>query len=150
MSEVAERNAVVERAVFRVALPDISATWAHVLPFFAPIFASSRTHLPDDVRLILLAQQAQLWVQWNTVTATIEAAFVTEFIKYPRGIWVRLWLGGAPAESLVDYDAVRGALTLWARQNGARGFEIVGRHGWLRKLPEAVLEGLSMRSTFDE
>jgi hypothetical protein len=135
--------------VFRVALPDISATWARLTPLFAPIFAKAVTHEPEDVRQILLAQEAQLWVQWNVETKTIEAAFVTQFVKYPRGIWVRLWLGGALPDVPVDYDGVRGALTFWARQNGARGFEIVGRQGWLRRLPEAVLEGLCLRSTFD-
>lgn len=136
--------------VFRVSVPDISATWANVVPMFTKLFAESKTHEAEDVRQTLLVQAAQLWVQWNTETATIEAAFVTEFVKYPRGIWLRLWLGGALPDAPLDYDLVRDALTVWAKQNGARGFEIIGRPGWLRKLHEAKLEGLCLRSTFDE
>jgi hypothetical protein len=148
MSEVTE-NIVVERSVFRIAPPEVTATWARVVGFFSPVFAQCKTHDPDDVRQAILLQKAQLWVQWNSTDAVIECAFVTEFIGYPKGVWVRLWLGGAAPDAKVDYHAVQGALTLWARQNSARGFEIVGRHGWLRKFPEAVLEGLCMRSTFD-
>jgi hypothetical protein len=149
MSEVQEETEVVERAVFRVQLTDISATWELVKGYFAPVFAEAKTHTPEDVRLILLRQGAQLWVQWNLGTQAIEAAFVTEMVIYPRGVWVRLWLGGAQPGAKVDYQAVRGAMTLFATQNGAMGFEITGRHGWLRKFPEAVVEGLMMRVTFD-
>jgi hypothetical protein len=79
----------------------------------------------------------------------MEAAFVTEFVGYPKGIWVRLWMAGTARETAVDYDAVRGALTIWAKHNKARGFEIIGRQGWLRKLGESRLEGLCLRSVFD-
>src|ERR1700761_8545632 len=144
MSEVIE-NKTVERAVFRVAPPDISATWAMVKNFFNPIWADCQTHVADDVLKILLLQQSQLWVQWNSTEGKIEAAFVTEFIGYPKGMWIRLWLGGGAPDAKVDYQAVRGALTVWARQNCARGFEIIGRHGWLRKFHDAKVEGLCMR-----
>lgn len=150
MLEEPTAGMVEERAVFRVSPPDICPTWAVIEPFFCPVFQDCKTHLPEDVRDILLSQQAQLWVQWNGTVRQIEAAFVTEFVKYPRGIWVRLWLGGAKMDKKVDYRAVRGALTIWARNNGCRGFEIIGRHGWLRKFPESVVEGLCMRTTFDE
>lgn len=150
MSETAEHDKVISRAVFRVKPPDVSGTWVNVVDFFKPIFATSKTHEPDDVRDILLTNKAQLWVQWNITEAKIEAAFVTEFVGYPMGVWIRLWLGGAAHDAKVDYKAVEGALTIWARQNCCRGFEIVGRHGWLRKFPSAVVEGLCLRTTFDE
>jgi len=150
MSETVEHDQGIKRAVFAVKPCDVSATWANVVDFFKPIFATSRTHEPNDVRDILLTQKAQLWVQWNITEAKIEAAFVTEFIGYPMGVWIRLWLGGAAHDAKVDYQAVERALTNFARQNSCRGFEIVGRHGWLRKFPSAVVEGLCLRTTFDE
>lgn len=149
MSDAMENQEVIERAVFRVQLADVTPTWAIVSSFFAPIFADAKTHTPEDVRQILLAGRAQLWVQWRIQEQEIEASFVTEFVTYPRGVWIRLWLGGARPGTKVDYHAVKGAMTLFARQNGARGFEITGRHGWLRRFPEAVVEGLMMRVTFD-
>jgi hypothetical protein len=136
-------------SVFRIAPPEITATWERVVGFFAPIFADCKTHNEEDVRLSLLIQTSQLWIQWNAETKVIEAAFVTEFANYPRGLWVRLWLAGVNGNVKVDYDAVRGAITVWAKQNKALGFEITGRQGWLRKLCEARLEGVCLRSVFD-
>ena len=151
MSETAEHDKVIERAVFTVKPTDISATWANVVWILQANFCRmSKTHEPDDVRDILLTQKAQLWVQWNITEAKIEAAFVTEFVGYPMGVWIRLWLGGAAHDAKVDYQAVERALTNFARQNACRGFEIIGRHGWLRKFPSAVVEGLCLRTTFDE
>ena len=137
------------RAVFRVALPNLAATWAIVSPWMASIFADRPTHTPDDVFRSLLAEQSQLWVQFCQDDGAIEAAFVTEFAVYPKGIWVRIWLGAAPPRVKIEYDLVRAAMTEWARMHGARGFEVTGRHGWLHKFPEATVEGLTMRITFD-
>lgn len=152
MSETAEHQVdipISERAIFRVQLTDISSTWALVKGYFAPIFADCVTHTPEDVRLLLLDQRAQLWVQWNVVTGIIEAAFVTEMVVYPRGVWVRVWLGGVRPGEKADTRGVRGAIVLFAKQNGALGLEVTGRHGWLRRFPDAKVEGLMMRVTFD-
>lgn len=136
------------RVVFCVAPQDVDAAWSVSSRFLGKVFAESKTHTADDVRDILLEKRANLWVQWCIDTGIVEAAFVTEFVKYPKGVWVRLWLGGAHSGSGVDYLLAEDALTKWAKQNGCRGFEIVGRHGWARKFPDAVVEGLCMRTTF--
>ena len=141
--------ALFTRSIFRVSVPNISSTWAYIQPWFASIFADKPTHTPDDVWQMLLAERAQLWIQFCQETGAIEAAFVTEFAAYPRGVWVRIWLGAAPPKVKIHYNMVKAAMNEWARMHGARGFEIIGRHGWLHKFPEAVVEGLCMRVTFD-
>ena len=150
MNDMSPKGAALfDRSVFRVSLPNVTAAWGHVLPWFASIFADRLTHTPEDVRQLLLAERAQLWVQFCEKTGEVEAAFVTEFAVYPRGVWVRIWLGAAPPKVEIHYEMVRAAMSEWARMNGCRGFEIIGRHGWLRKFPEATVEGLAMRVTFD-
>jgi len=141
--------ALIDRSVFRVSLPNVTPAWFRVLPWFASIFADRPTHTPEDVRLSLLAERSQLWVQFCEASGEVEAAFVTEFAVYPRGVWVRIWLGAAPPKVKIHYELVRAAMSEWARMNGCRGFEIIGRHGWMHKFPEATVEGLAMRVTFD-
>jgi hypothetical protein len=149
MNEMAPLADLIPRSVFRVQVPNITPAWNVLMPLFQPIFDDRPTHTAEDVRLLLMAQQAQLWIQWNQDTAQMEAAFVTEFAVYPRGIWVRIWLGAAQPKTKVEYSLVRAAMTEYARTNGCRGFEVNGRHGWIHKFPEAKVEGLAMRVTFE-
>src|SRR5271157_2675030 len=148
MNEISkDASGLFTRSVFRVALPNVTPVWNQVAPWFEPIFAERPTHNAHDVWKIIMSEQAQLWVQWCQDQQRIESAFVTEFGVYPRGVWVRIWLGAALPKTNVEYSLIQAAMSEWARTHGARGFEIIGRHGWLHKFPEAKVEGLAMRVT---
>lgn len=104
------------------------------------------THTDEDVRRALLAGQSQLWAQIED--DVVQAVAVTEFISYPRGVFVRVWIAGARDDTRMDTDAFYDLLTDWAQRHRCCGFEAIGRHGWLRKVPQARVAGLVMRVVF--
>jgi len=129
--------------IFQVAVANVTPLWPQLESILAPALALTSTHDPEDIRRALLGQAAHLWIQWNG--EHVEAAVVSEFVHYPRGIWVRAWLAGARDDARMDDRGFHEALMAWCKMHGCIGFEAVGRHGWLRKFPDAHAEGLVMR-----
>lgn len=138
-------------AVFRCAVENISGLWPQLDALFSPLVSKRPTHTMDDVRRMLLGQACQLWVQWERGNPELDAAAVTEFAAYPRGVWVRVWLAAARPGVAFDEEGLVGALDDWRVHHNCRGFEEIGRIGWLRRLqrrfPNATFEGAVMRWT---
>ena len=71
--------------------------WPHVRPFIASALKLDpveRFRL-EDVLNGLLNATLRLWISWDDEKQEIEAAGVTEIIKYPSGISeLRIWLVG--------------------------------------------------------
>lgn len=103
------------------------------------------THTADDVRRMLLGQTAHLWVQDGNPVA---AMAITEFAAYPQGVWLRVWLGATRDDATpFDTEAFVKATRQWYRYHNCRGFEAIGRQGWLKRVPGARAEGFVMRIT---
>jgi hypothetical protein len=131
------------RKVFRLAPENISALWPQISAMLKPGLRLFSTHGIEDVRRCLLGLRAQCWAQ--IVGSHPEAIVVTEFVDYPAGLFVRVWLAGAAPDCRMDDDAFYDELNHWRMMHGAVGFEAFGRHGWLRRVPHARCEGLIMR-----
>jgi hypothetical protein len=132
--------------VFRVAPTNVTPLWPKIEPAVAELLHDRPTHTSEDVRQSLLKESAQLWIQmWREP----EAFIVTEFAVYPRGTWVRVWECGTLPGFRLNTRAFFDQLEMWRKMHGCRGFEAIGRHGWLRRVPSASPEGLVMRSTVD-
>ena len=129
--------------VMRVAVDNIMPLWPQIEPLIAEALSVCQTHDTEDVRRMLLAQSAQLWIQWED---RVLGLLITEFVSYPKGIWVRIWLAAAAQNAKLDYVSLYDTLSKWRDANGCRGFEALGRPGWLRKFPEFRVEGLVMRT----
>jgi hypothetical protein len=114
---------------------NICKAWPEIEPMMADVLALSGTHGTEDVRRLLLSGQAQLWVQWNE---RVEAFMVTEFVTYPKGTWLRIWLGGATRGAKVDWKDIRAEATKFAEMNRCAGLRIEGREGWLKHFPDAT------------
>lgn len=128
--------------VFRVMPENVTALWPQLEALFVPALALVSTHKAEDVRRAIIAGRAQLWAQISG--SLVIAAATTEFIDYPVGLYVRVWLAGARPDMRLDNEAFFEALNRWRETNRCVGFEAIGRHGWLRKYPARV-EGLVMR-----
>lgn len=103
------------------------------------------THTVEDVRRMLMAQTAHLWIQGG---APIEAMAITEFAAYPQGVWLRVWLGASrDDETPYDTEAFVNATRQWYQYHHCRGFEVIGRQGWMKRVPGARAEGFVMRIT---
>ena len=133
-------------AIFRVTLDNIAGLWPQVEPLVAQGLRGAPTHDAEDVRKMLYTGSCQLWVQCDI--PVVEAAVISEFVAYPKGVWFRVWIAAAKPDPGMDTDEFLEKLTSFARQNNCAGFEAIGRHGWARRIKEAKIEGLLMRVTF--
>ena len=113
---------------------NIPQVWSEVEPLLEPAVAISETHNAEDVFRSLMGGKAQLWVQWS---GKIDAAVVTEFIDYPRGLWFRFWLAGAVKEAEVLWKKFYETLYGFAKQSLCVGIEDCGRGGWDHYAPHA-------------
>jgi hypothetical protein len=129
--------------IFRVLPENVTPLWPQLLTLFKPALAMVSTHKAEDVRRAIMASRAQLWAQISG--DTVLGAATTEFIEYPVGIYVRVWLAGARGGERFDDQGFFEVMNRWREQNGCVGFEAIGRHGWLRRFPRAKVEGLVLR-----
>lgn len=129
--------------VLRVMPENVAPLWPQLQAMFKPALALVSTHTADDVRRAIMAMRAQLWVQM--VNEVVVSAATTEFVDYPAGMFVRVWLAGAEPTRKMDMDAFVETLDRWRIGNGCVGFECIGRHGWLKVFPWLRVEGLLMR-----
>lgn len=134
-------------SVFRVAIENISAIWPQIEPLIATELAGLPTHDADDVRQILLSNRANLWVQW---TDRVDGMAITDFVCYPRGMALRVWLGAAAAGAKFEREKFFTELQRWARRNQCRWMEGCGRVGWLKVFPDAKYAGMFMRLDVDK
>lgn len=137
-------NALVSvSTIMRIMPENVTPLWPQFEALFAPALRMVSTHKTEDVRLAVMAMRAQLWAQMDG--DTVEGAATTEFVEYPAGMYVRVWLAGSRPDCKFDENAFFDVINRWRERNRCVGFEAIGRHGWLRKFPKAVVEGLIMR-----
>jgi hypothetical protein len=129
--------------IYRVWPDNITGLWPQVAPLLQLALDQTSTHTAEDVRRMLMSGAAQLWVQIED--GIVQAAMTTEFVNYPQGLFVRAWSAGARRDCKMQIDEFIAMATDWCLLHGGIGLEAVGRHGWLRKLPAARVEGLVMR-----
>lgn len=129
--------------LMRIMPENVTPLWPQFEALFAPALRMVSTHTAEDVRKAVMAMRAQLWAQMDG--DAVEAAATTEFIEYPNGMYVRVWLAGARSDCKFDESAFFDVMNRWRERNRCVGFEAIGRHGWLRRFPKAKIEGLIMR-----
>lgn len=109
---------------------NIEKVWPHVEPLLAPAIERFGTHSVDDMRKVLLSGNAQLWLQWANGEA--DAAGVTEFVNYPRGLWLRIWLMGARDGAKILWEEFKKHIMGFAYANHCAGIRHEGRKGWIK------------------
>jgi len=133
----------ISSEIMRIMPEHVTPLWPQFEAIFVPALRLVSTHTPEDVRRAVLIGRAQLWAQMDG--GTVEAAATTEFVDYPVGVFVRVWLAGCRSDRDFMYDGFYELMERWRENNRCVGFEAIGRHGWLRKFPRAKVEGLVMR-----
>jgi hypothetical protein len=129
----------VEPIAGRRALPvrslDVDAIWPLVRPFIErALAAGDGGHAAEDVRRLCAARDAQLWLGLGA--GGLEMVAVTEIRGLPRTRIARVWLlAGIDARGWIEECLP--AIEDWARAEGCAALELVGRKGWLRRLPAA-------------
>lgn len=131
-------------SVFLVSVENVFALWPQWEPLLVRALKGAETHDPLDIRRMVLGEQAQLWVQWSD---RLEAFVVTEFGHYPKGKWLRLFLAASAPDAEFNGDAFEDVLSQFRDSNGCRGYELIGRMGWMRRYKEGRFAGVIMRTT---
>ena len=142
MSEAAD---IPARGLLRIMPENVTPLWPQIVPLFAPVLARISTHTAEDIRRSVIAMRSQLWCDMEG--STVRAALVTEFVDYPAGLFLSVFMAGADPAAPLAQAAWFNLLDGWRKAHGAIGFEATGRHGWLRRVPGARAEGLIMRMT---
>jgi len=123
---------------------NLDALWPHWEPLLKRALRHVETHNAEDVRQVVADGYAQLWVQWS---GTLEAFIVSEIVNYPRGRWLRLWLASTADGAILDDDRFEDATAEFRDAEDCKGYEIIGRLGWLRRFRDLRFEGAIMRTT---
>lgn len=129
--------------VMRIMPENVTPLWPQLEVLFLPALRMVSTHTCEDVRRSVMTMEAQLWAQMSA--STVEAAATTEFVRYPVGLFLRVWLAGSRKDCRFDDDQFFDIMNRFRLQHECIGFEAIGRHGWLRRVPRAQVEGLIMR-----
>ena len=103
------------------------AEWARCAPWIeAALERAGNTHAIEDIRGLVLAQDAQFWPGERS-------AIVTEILIYPKARLLHLWLAGGDLIELTEGLLPR--IEAWGREveHCARS-TLMGRAGWERTL----------------
>lgn len=132
-----------EEAIITLLYPaNIKNIWPEMEPMVSEVLALSDTHSSEDIREALLSDQAHLWVQWNK---ELQAFMVTEFVNYPKGSWLRIWLMSAKPGRNILWEKMKDEITKFANISKCEGIEVIGREGWLKKFKEAKKHSVVLR-----
>jgi hypothetical protein len=121
------------RAALPVRSGDVDTVWPRVLPFIRrALDRGDGGHDPEHVREACRSRAAQLWLGLGE--AGLEMVAVTEIRVLPRKRIARIWLlAGSDARGWIGERLE--VIEAWARAEGCAALELVGRKGWLRRLP---------------
>lgn len=120
---------------FLVPIEHVRPWWTKAAPLLEPAveLTHGRWDMPS-LLAILEQEEASLWVSFNSETNALEAAIVTQVVRYPTGklLLSVLFLGGEGLQSFLP--SVVSKLSSYAIHCGATGIELQGRPGWSRSL----------------
>jgi hypothetical protein len=144
-------NAAVDMSdiapILRVMPENVTGLWPQIAPLLAVDLSRTRTHVPEDVRRMIMIGAAHLWIQYD---GKVQACCVTEFVSYPLGLALRVWLGEAAPGERMRRREFRELLGKFAQLHDCRWLEAVGRHGWMKVFPESEYTGMLMRIVVGE
>lgn len=122
-----------EKVITMVFPANVTKAWPQVAQVLKPAVDRVGTHDIEDVRRDILSGKSQLWVQWDKSTGTCDAALITEFQTFPKGLFLNVWLYGVSPRAGADEEALEKQVFNYAFANGCTGIKHEGRKGWLER-----------------
>jgi len=107
--------------------------WNDTAPFLRAALARSNGRYDErSVAQSLVNRDMQLWAAIQD--GRIVSAAATQIAVYPTGLRSCLFLlGGGDGAAILENEA---PVLGWAREQGCTLAELIGRRGWVRRLPE--------------
>lgn len=115
--------------------------WPHVLPLLDKAIEFG-WNTADEVFGLIESAQAQCWlaVEGNRLIGV----WVTKVEQSARGRFCLVWLAGG--EQVNKWmPMVQEYTEPWAKENGCSEMQIVGRKGWVKKLPDYKWTAIVLR-----
>lgn len=111
---------------------EVVTIWPEVAPLIQKAIDRSQGEMTvEDVAKFIAERDMQLWVAEKN--GRVSAAFVTSIANHPRLRVLRIVLCGG--EGLGEWrDAAQAQFEKFAKANGCRQLDIIGRRGWGRAL----------------
>jgi len=140
---MAHREDKTAPEIIQLLPQNIVALWPQIAPIIRPAVVLVSTHTVSDIYRAVVSMRAQVWASVHETK--VLAAVISEFVDYPAGLFVRIWIAASLPEVPFDTAAFMEKLDEWRCASNAIGFEAVGRMGWLKRYPGLKCEGLIMR-----
>lgn len=120
-----------------VGTPDFEMAWSNSVALLdkAIAFSDGKETL-ENIKRQVERRDMQFWVvvDFSKPPFEILAAFVTRIECHPKKKVLSIpYLGGKEAERWLDNIAI---IEDFARSNGCESVEVIGRRGWIKKLPD--------------
>jgi hypothetical protein len=129
-----------------LSVANATKAWPQIENLIAPSLAISKTHSAENIRRAILSGKAQAFVEYQD---KIKAIVITEFVDYPLGLFLRVWLGGSTGEN-PHWSEIRNMTKKFAEDNKCVGLEIIGRKGWAKVFSTLHQEAVMLREYFTE
>jgi hypothetical protein len=137
-----------EAIIIRLDIENIPPLWPQLAPLVEKSMIGTPVATTEDVFNMLMARQADGWVQLaSTSNLTVQAFAVTDYDVYPQGVWLRAWLCATAPGFRLNAQLLRAKLHEWSKRQRCRGLVAVGRMGWTKIFPDAKVEALVLRIT---
>lgn len=119
--------------VFMINNINVPNIWSQIEPILEPAIKLFGTHELEDVRKSIMCGNSHLWAELDIEA---KAAAVTEFVSYPKGLWLRIWLFGVKNGVNAAWEEFEKNIIEFAKLSKCIGIEHYGREGWQRRDPK--------------
>lgn len=115
--------------------------WPHIEPLIARA-AEYGWNTTDEVLALIEQSQAQCWLALDE--GRLIGTWITKIEQSGKGRFCLVWL--AAGERVNEWiPLVREYTEPWARENGCKEMQIIGRKGWVKKLPDYKWTAIVLR-----
>lgn len=115
----------------QIPADEVDGVWNLAEPILSAVIRRGGDIQNEAMKQSLISKARQLWFVWSD---HLHGLVVTEIAETPRGKIANIVaLGGTDLKSWIHLSE---HLEIWARNEGCRAMEIIGRKGWARALPD--------------
>lgn len=112
----------------------VAAVWPHLAHIIHRLEAAAHgKYEAADLEAACVSGKMQLWLATSDDRKTPMTVALTEIVDYPRQAIGRVV--GCAGTGLKDFMPFLRDLEEWAKTQGCKGMQAVGRDGWIKALP---------------
>ncbi len=118
--------------VFAVHISEVDELWDKIEPHLKRFERETQTTTAETIRAQALRNDAQIWGFQRG--PDVLGVCVTKVYKHDNGLYCTVWAVVGELDDIIDDGLAM--IERWAQSNGCVAIELIGRKGWLRRLPQ--------------